>query len=77
MTTDENVLNSGFRQSVLWQTGGVEDSRVAEPAINIRTYFGGIISLRQGNAEILLNTGSVKELTKILKSFSDTPVIEL
>ncbi len=71
MAISMNTLCGGYRHAVLWQSNPVDG--VAEAAIELRTYADDVISLRSGDAEILINRGSVKEFIKTLKSFADAP----
>ena len=71
MAISMNTLHGGYRHAILWQSN--PEDGVAEAAIEIRTYANYVISLRSGDAEIIINRGSVKELIKVLKAFADEP----
>jgi hypothetical protein len=66
-----NTLCGGYRHAILWQSN--PEDWAAEAAIEIRTYANDVISLRSGDAVIIINRGSVKELIKMLKAFADEP----
>lgn len=70
-TISMNTLCGGYRHAIIWQSN--PGDVVAEAAIEIRTYADDVISLRSGDAEIIINRGSVKEFIKTLKSFADAP----
>ena len=71
MAISMNTLYGGYRHAIIWQSNPGDG--IAEAAIEMRTYADDVISLRSGDAEIIINRGSVKEFIKTLKAFADEP----
>lgn len=60
-------LLNGQHLYIIWQKIGEEG--IAEPALSIRNYPGGIIEIQQDKQEIVLNKETLPELIKILKLY--------
>jgi hypothetical protein len=67
-TTDENFIggSGNCRQTIFWP-----DAEEPQPAIAVRTYAEcDIIELRQGDAIVNINAGTVDALCKTLKAYA-------
>lgn len=69
MEIEESELMHGSKSATVWQEAGEEG--MPEPALVIRTYSDGTLSITQDGSCVLLNAESMKQLTKLLNRFAD------
>ncbi|MFZ3193735.1 MAG: hypothetical protein WA154_11100 [Moraxellaceae bacterium] len=59
-------------KSVIWQEGD-EDCGVGEPAIVVKQYADGLVELKQGVNEVLVNRSSLIALARELRRLEKEP----
>lgn len=75
MITVYEELAGRYKQCTLWQEDAVRGR--PEPAIQVRTIEGEVITLRQGGEEIYLHVASAADLIEALQHFAREPMAKV